>query len=143
MAKTSSSRRSNPKNDNMRPVAVCTIFGGPNGSGKSSIFDALAPPGEFVNTDVVARRINPDNPEAASLAAGREALRRLHDIIDKRHDFAFETTLSSNQSLTLMRKARDAEYEVGLVFVALANADLSVERVAQRVKQGGHNIKST
>ena len=39
-----------------------------------------------------------------------------------------------------MRHARESGYQVGLVFVALANAGLNVERVAERVKAGGHDI---
>lgn len=121
-------------------VAVCTILGGPNGSGKSSIYRALAPPGEFVNADVIARRMNPDDPEGASLSAGRAVLQRLDELVEQRRDFVYETTLSSNQALSLMRRARGADYEMGLVFVALASADLNVDRVAQRVSQGGHHI---
>lgn len=34
-------------------VAVCTIPGGHYGSGKSSFYRALAPPGEFLNADVI------------------------------------------------------------------------------------------
>ncbi len=137
-----SSRPSDPGSD---PVdesfsAVCTILAGPNGSGKSSIFEALKPPGEFVNADVYARRINPEHPEDASLAAGKSVLRRLDELIEKRGNFVYETTLSSNQAITLMRNARQADYQVGLVFVALATADLNVLRVAGRVLQGGHDI---
>jgi predicted ABC-type ATPase len=39
-----------------------------------------------------------------------------------------------------MRTAKQAGYEVGLIFVALNSADLNVERVAERVARGGHNI---
>lgn len=84
---------------------ICTILGGPNGSGKSSLYRALDLPGEFVNADLVARRIDPVDPEAASVAAGR--------------DFVYETTLSSNQAVGLMRRARETGYQVALVFVAL------------------------
>jgi predicted ABC-type ATPase len=34
-------------------------------------------------------------------------------------------------------------YEVGLVFVTLNSADLNVQRVADRVARGGHNIAET
>ena len=39
-----------------------------------------------------------------------------------------------------MRRAKQAGYEVGLVFVALDSADLNVRRVANRVARGGHDI---
>ncbi|MEH3120277.1 MAG: zeta toxin family protein [Methylorubrum populi] len=119
---------------------VCTILGGPNGSGKSSLYRAIDPPGEFVNADIVARRINPVDPEAASLAAGRAVLVRLNELVEAGRDFAYETTLSSNQAVGLMRRAREAGYQVALVFVALDSADLNVERVGDRVRKGGHAI---
>ncbi len=119
---------------------VCTIIGGPNGSGKSTIYDTLALPGHFVNADIIARSINPTQPEAASMAAGRRTLGELARMIGTRESFVYETTLSSRQSLEVMRRARSADYEVGLIFVGLNSADLNVKRIANRVARGGHHI---
>ncbi len=119
---------------------ICTILGGPNGSGKSSLYRALDLPGEFVNADLVARRIDPVDPEAASVAAGRTVLERLSTLVATGRDFVYETTLSSNQAIGLMRRARETGYQVALVFVALESADLNVERVGDRVRKGGHAI---
>lgn len=119
---------------------VCTIIGGPNGSGKSTIYSRLGLPGRFLNTDIIARSINPACPEAASIAAGRQTLAELARAMGTRETFVYETTLSSRQSIELMRAAKQAGYEVGLVFVALNSADLHVERVAERVARGGHDI---
>jgi predicted ABC-type ATPase len=120
--------------------AVCTVIAGPNGSGKSSISRDLKPPGRFINADIVARRLDPSNPEGASFAAGKLVLHDLAKTIEAREDFVYETTLSSHQSIELIRRVRDAGYEVGLVFVALQDASLNVARVAQRVSEGGHDI---
>jgi predicted ABC-type ATPase len=119
---------------------VCTIIGGPNGSGKSTIYGRLAPPGRFLNADVIARGINPGRPEAAFISAGRQTLAELARVIGARETFVYETTLSSRQSAKLMLAAKQAGYEVGLVFVILNSADLNVERVAERVARGGHDI---
>lgn len=54
--------------------------------------------------------------------------------------FVYETTLSSRQSIELMRLAGAGGYEVGLVFVALNSPDLNVQRVAERVARGGHHV---
>ncbi len=100
-------------------------------------------PGRFINADVIARTINPTRPEKATIAAGKRVLHDLRHAIATRADFIYETTLSSRQSLDLMIDARDAGYEVGLAFVALRAATLNVERVAQRVEKGGHDIPET
>jgi predicted ABC-type ATPase len=84
--------------------------------------------------------INPGHPEAASISADRRTLEELARVLRARESFVFETTLSSHQSVELMRAAKDADYEVGLVFVALNSANLNVQRVADRVARGGHHI---
>jgi len=80
--------------------------------------------------------INPGHPEAASISADRRTLEELARVLRARESFVFETTLS----VELMRAAKDADYEVGLVFVALNSANLNVQRVADRVARGGHHI---
>ena len=124
-------------------VASCTILGGTNGSGKSTIYEEAVRPqieGEFVNADIIARRISPEAPEAASLRAGKQVIVRLDDLITKRQNFVHETTLSSRQSLTVMRQARAAGYQVGLIFVVLHSVELNILRVRERVRMGGHSI---
>lgn len=57
-----------------------------------------------------------------------------------RESFAFETTLAGRGYLRLIGRWQEAGYEVKLIFLQLANAEEAIARVAQRVKQGGHNI---
>ena len=57
-----------------------------------------------------------------------------------RISFAFETTLSGRGYLRLIKEWQAAGYQVKIIFLQLASADEAVARVAQRVKQGGHNI---
>jgi predicted ABC-type ATPase len=51
------------------------ILGGPNGAGKTTAADVLLPKelrlDAFLNADEIARRISPDNVEAAAFEAGR------------------------------------------------------------------------
>ncbi len=122
------------------PQAFCTIIAGPNGSGKSTIHGLLEPVGEFINADVVARRLDSRHPERVSMAAGRLVLQAIDDAIEHRRSFVYETTLSSRQSLKVMERCRDLGYEVSIVYVALDSPDLNVKRVAERVARGGHHI---
>jgi predicted ABC-type ATPase len=122
-----------------RPVFV--VLAGPNGAGKSTTA-ARVMVGEFVNPDVVAKRINPGYPEGmlAALQAGREVIGQLKDLKANGRSFTYETTLSSNDSLRQIRDAKAKGYEVRLYFVALADVDTSIDRVGYRVLRGGHNI---
>jgi predicted ABC-type ATPase len=123
--------------DSARPVFV--MLGGPNGAGKSTTAKRVTI-GEFVNPDVVAKRINPQSPDAAALPAAREVLKQLKTLKEQSLSFTYETTLSSNDSLRQIDDAKAKGYEVRLYFVALADADTSARRVAFRVSQGGHDI---
>lgn len=125
--------------DEKRPVYV--VLAGPNGAGKSTTAKRVSI-GEFVNPDVVARQINPADPDnpATSLEAGKQVLRRLSELKAQRQSFTNETTLASKNSLMQIDDAKAKGYEIRLYFVALANADTSGKRVAHRVRQGGHDI---
>lgn len=119
---------------------LCTVFGGANGSGKSTIIRSMAPPGELVNADEIARLINPRFPESVSIAAGRRVLERLDELVAGQQSFHWETTLSSHQALHYMSKARAAGFQINLVFVLLEDPALNLARVQSRVANGGHDI---
>lgn len=119
---------------------ICTILAGPNGSGKTTLFERLAPPGEQVNADRIARILNPDAPESATGQAGRAVILRLAELIATRQNFSYETTLSGRQPLAMMAKAKAAGYRLELAYVTLRHPALNVLRVRQRVLEGGHDI---
>jgi predicted ABC-type ATPase len=120
------------------------ILAGPNGAGKTTyaranLRDFIAHD-RFINADEVARTLSPDNPEAASLAAGRKVLELRAELVQRRESFAVETTLATRTLLRVLEQARVVGFEVELTFLALSNVDLCVERVARRVIAGGHFI---
>ena len=75
------------------------IIARPNGAGKTSVAPFLLQRAwgvtEFVNADFIAQGIAVFDPGAAAMDAGRVTLKRLHELAEKRVDFAFETTLAS------------------------------------------------
>ena len=125
---------------NSADAPLITIVAGPNGSGKSTIYQRLGPIGTFVNTDDIARSLDLPPGSALDLLAGKVTLARLNDLIRARKDIVFETTLSGRNALSLMQRAKLAGYQIGLIFVALRNAELNVSRVEERVLRGGHDI---
>jgi predicted ABC-type ATPase len=120
-----------------RPIFV--VLGGPNGAGKSTI-TARVLIGEKLDPDAIAKRINPTNPAAASMAAARETIKCLKQWKDEGRSFTYETTLSSNDALKQIDDAKAKGYEVRLYFVALDDARQSGQRVSERVQKGGHDI---
>jgi predicted ABC-type ATPase len=120
-----------------RPVIVA--LAGPNGAGKTTFYHAhLQPAGlRFVNADVLARELNLDPYAAARLA---DALRR--QLVDQRESFVFETVFSDpvGDKLTFLKEVATTGYNVVLCFIGISGPEVSEERVAMRVSQGGHDV---
>jgi predicted ABC-type ATPase len=120
-----------------RPVIVA--LAGPNGAGKTTFYHAhLQPAGlRFINADTLARELNLDPYAAVRLA---DALRR--QMVEQHESFAFETVFSDpvGDKLTFLKEAAGKGYAVVLCFIGISGPDVSEERVAMRVSQGGHDV---
>jgi predicted ABC-type ATPase len=119
------------------------VIGGPNGAGKSTIAPALLRHfaiDTFVNADDLARGLSVLNPERRAFEAGRILLRELRRLASARESFAFETTLASKSFAPWLRRLGDDGYDFALGYVWVRSADIAVERVAARVKAGGHHV---
>jgi len=118
------------------------IIAGPNGAGKTTFARAfLAQSGmRFINADLIAAGLSPFEPEAMALRAGRLMLEEIAASTAKHESFAFETTLSGLGWLRHIHQWRNDGWRVVLYFLALQQAEMAVERVTQRVQQGGHAI---
>lgn len=118
------------------------MIAGPNGSGKSTLTRSVDFDGRdrLLDPDAVARVLNPMNPSAAALAAGREVLRRIASYLASGVSFAVETTLAGKGTLNLIATAKSRGYEIHLVLVGLDSAERCIARVRDRVAKGGHVI---
>ena len=127
-------------------VQVGDVYGflGPNGAGKTTVAAPLVRDQlgirTFVNADVIAQGLSGFSPASSHLAAGRMMLEQIHSLAASRADFAFETTLASRTFLPWMRCQQAAGYEVLVVFVWVRSVELSIARVADRVRNGGHDV---
>lgn len=120
------------------------IISGCNGAGKTTASYTLLPEvfqcKEFVNADEIAKGLSPFNPEGVAIDAGKVMIQRITDLLAREETFAIETTLASRSLNNLVTKAQANGYSVKLLFFWLNSTKLAVRRVAQRVKEGGHNI---
>lgn len=126
------------------PKPRLVILAGPNGAGKTTaskfILRDVRSISEFVNADTIASGLSAFAPERVAIEAGRIVLRRIATLIDRRANFAFETTLFSLTFTRTIARAQSVGYDVELIFLALPSAEIAVARVAQRVSLGGHHI---
>ena len=120
------------------------IIAGPNGAGKTTFAREFLPQEAgcpvFVNADLIAAGLSPFAPDRAAIQAGRLMLDAIAQHVTKRESFAFETTLSGLSYARQIPQWRQLGYRVELFFLSLPSADVAVQRVAVRVRQGGHDI---
>ena len=123
-------------------MPVLTVFAGPNGSGKSSIIRRVPFIGRdnLLEADAIAARIQGSNPGLARIAAGREVLHRTKVYLQTGDDFAIETTLSGIWTVRVMNEAIARGFFVRLVYICLDSAERCIQRVRERVAQGGHIV---
>ncbi|QHL87727.1 zeta toxin [Nibribacter ruber] len=120
------------------------IIAGCNGAGKTTASFTVLPEmldcQEFVNADEIARGLSPFQPEKVAIEAGRIMLSRIEELLIRPEDFAIETTLSTRSYVQTIKKAKQAGYNVTLVYFWLNSPELAIARVRTRVTEGGHNI---
>ncbi len=77
------------------------VFAGPNGSGKSTITRLAKTIGKYINADDIKRTNLCSDLEAAQHA---ESLRE--QSVQDRADFTFETVLSTERNINLLKKQK-------------------------------------
>jgi len=122
------------------------VLAGVNGGGKSSIGGAAirASGADYHNPDEIARQLMATSPGLslveANAAAWRIGLAQLKRAIQERLAFAFETTLGGNTIPRRLGEAAKSGGEIFIWYVGLNSPELHIERVAARVRRGGHAI---
>lgn len=121
----------------MRPPLL--LLAGPNGAGKSTFFEAyLSELGlPFLNADRLAAETGMGAYEAAAEIA---SIRRV--LVERRIGFATETVLSDpvGEKVEFLAAAVDEGFDVHLIYIGIADAEMSARRVASRVEAGGHDV---
>ena len=118
------------------------LLTGANGTGKSTFYRLfLETKGiHSVNADIIAKKINPENPEKVSYEAASLAIRLLEELLYQGTSFCYETVFSHPSKIDLVAKARALGYEIILVYIHLDSPELNEARVRQRVAAGGHTV---
>ena len=122
-----------PNDKELMPEVIA--FAGPNGSGKSTITRMAKTVGVYINADDIKRTTLCSDMDAALKA---EELRE-NALADKA-DFTFETVLSTDRNLNLLRRAKENGYFVRVIYVLTADPDVNVFRVKVREEFGGHGV---
>lgn len=125
-------------------VGDIIVATGVNGAGKSTILGrhiqsvggAYYDPDERTRAHVRAG-LSRDDANGRSWREGYEALRR---AIDAGTTFTFETTLGGRSIVAELFRALARGRNLTIYYVGLESVELHLQRVAARVKRGGHDI---
>ncbi|MCV4265710.1 zeta toxin family protein [Pseudomonas capsici] len=63
-----------------------------------------------------------------------------HKLLENKTSFTFETVMSSSDKVDFLRLAQAEGYRTYLYFVATESPEININRVANRVGDGGHNV---
>ena len=118
---------------NRKPMLL--VLAGPNGSGKSTITKYFEIQGIYTNADEVVASTGMDNKEAAEFVD-----KKRYEFIESKQDFTFETVLSSEYKMNILRKAKEEGYFIKCVFVLTNDPQINITRVETRVLNGGHDV---
>jgi predicted ABC-type ATPase len=133
------------------------IVAGPNGAGKTTCaksepMSSLLPDVPFLNPDerTLAKLQSlgyqgfVDSPADVQMRfffeSADEVFADLQKAISTNTPVGVETVLSSDKYCSLVETVREKQGFIGLIYVTLASPLLAMERVAARVKRGGHGI---
>lgn len=121
------------------------VFCGTNGAGKSTLYKRFFDKKfDYVNPDDIKASIQAAQPHLSDnvlqIQAARLALTLRSNLLEERNTFVFETTLSGNSELNLIRKAKELGYKINLIYIGLSSSKQSLLRVKTRVSKGGHDV---
>lgn len=118
------------------------LIAGVNGAGKSTLYQSLQSMQDMsrVNTDEILREFGDWRNMADVMTAGKIAVKRIAAYFDEDITFNQETTLCGKSILSNITRAKKQGYFIELHYIGVENVDIAKERVAARIKQGGHGI---
>ena len=122
-------------------MSQCFLVAGLDGTGKSSLRGVLEGQnvllGHIIDADVIAKENNFDN-----IKAGKKAIEEIDYCLDNNISFTQETTLAGHRTVRTIKQARKQGYYVTMYYVGLNSMEESINRIANRVRKGGHSIPS-
>ena len=136
------------------------IIAGPNGAGKTTFagpylddlhtaFPELAGPTGIVklNADERTLELRRQFPNAAQATLNRQAAQEIDAKVEAMiaaagQSFAVETVLSTPKYRDDVETAQAKGFHFGLIYMSLRSAKLSMQRVGERVRKGGHDVEA-
>ncbi len=122
---------------------ILYILAGPNGIGKTTSFYDFVPQNiKFINADDIAKQFRESlgDVNVQEIANG-EATMQMNQLIAKQESFGFETNLADNETWKFIEGIQLIDYKIVINFFCIDNVQICINRVLNRVKEGGHFVR--
>jgi predicted ABC-type ATPase len=118
------------------------IIAGANGVGKTTFARAFLREYdyEFLNADEIAKNLSAENPSQRKISAGKLFFQKLAEAVAQNKSLLIESTLSGRYLEKFLKNLRRENYQIRIVFIYVDAPDILIERIAERVKKGGHFV---
>ncbi|MCW8126993.1 zeta toxin family protein [Microbulbifer halophilus] len=122
------------------------LIAGPNGSGKSTLTNMFMEKGmdfgEYINPDEIAKELGElgKDYDTAVREAQRLAESRRTELLNSGISHSFESVMSHPSKIEYLVTAKAKGFDVILLFVGINDPLVNVQRVADRVTKGGHDV---
>ncbi len=118
------------------------IISGANGSGKTTFAKNFSKLNNlyFINADEIAKELDSKNITKYKIKAGKIFFSELKENFETDKSFIIETTLSGKYLIEYIKKAKEMGFNISLIYLFLENPDININRVKNRVLNGGHHI---
>ena len=107
------------------------VLVGGNGAGKTTFYETflehLGIP--FINTDRIAEKLYPEDPEGGSYDAAVVADIMRSDLIATGDSFCFESAFSHPSKVDFLASAKALGYHINLVMIHLSLPEVNIARV--------------
>jgi predicted ABC-type ATPase len=119
------------------------VLAGPNGIGKTTLNPFFIPNGvPYINADDIARQLRERLGDInVQEIANAQALERMNEFIAKRKGLAIETNLADKETWQFLIGVQGLGYALHLNFFGVSDIDICINRVFNRVPQGGHFVQ--
>ena len=107
------------------------VFAVPNESGKSTITKMAKVIEPYINADDIKKTNYCSDLEAAQMA---ERMREC--AVSHKKSFTFETVMSTERNLNLLKKAKEQGYFIRCIYVLTADVNINIFRVESREAVG-------
>ena len=118
------------------------IVAGGNGVGKTTFARAFLQEYDydFLNADEIAKGLSAENPSAKKISAGKLFFQRLNEAVVQNKSLLIESTLSGRYLQKLLETWQKQNYQITIIFLFAESFEILIERIAERVKKGGHFV---